>query len=146
MKDEDIFNLIKKNSHETLETPTKATLYYLKSFKKMLQGIFVFNISAFLFGTFWMFYRKMYLLGCLFSLLTLYLPIPYMVMNTMLGFLANHLYYMTLKEAKFNEVKSLGVNRWINPFIILLIISLIMFFLSPDASLTPEIHPDRRIA
>ena len=146
MKDEDIFNLIKKNANETLESPSKSTAYYLKSFKKMLNGIFVFNLGAFLFGTFWMLYRKMYLLGFLVFLLTIYLPVPYIVTNTLLGFSANYLYYIRLKDAYFDEVKHLGVNRWIGPMIILAIMATIMAISHAASNSTPEFNPSLRIA
>ena len=122
-KAKEIFDMVKKSQCETLRKPKKATRYYLKTFKKMMSGLFVFNLPAFLFGPIWMLYRKMYLFAFLYFILAVYLPIPYIALATSFGFLANHFYFHHLKETFLDGARKQGVNRWIIPVLVITIIA-----------------------
>ena len=122
--DNEIFDLFKKSESETLEAPKKSTRYYLASFKKMAAGLFAFNTPAFLFGGFWMLYRRMYLMAFLFFIVSFFTPMPYILVATLFGFTANHIYWHTLKERFMDGKTTMGVNKWIIPTIILIFVAL----------------------
>ena len=122
---DEIFNMIKKEGEDNIESALYASRYYLKSFEKLSKGFFVFNMAAFLFGGIWMLYRRMYLLAFLFFMLSFFAPIPYILLTTFLGFGANALYFHTLKERFFDGKRTMGVNQWIIPTAVLCIMFLI---------------------
>jgi uncharacterized paraquat-inducible protein A len=141
--DNEIFELVKKSEDETLEAPKKSTSYYLASFKKIAAGIFVFNTPAFLFGGLWMLYRRMYLMAFLFFIISFFTPVPYILLATIFGFTANHIYWHNLKERFMDGKQKWGVNKWIIPTIILICVALTFLSVMGDASLPDPTHPNR---
>lgn len=138
--DKEIFDLVKSSPTEEIHKPKKSTKYYLESFKKITKGIFVFNLPAFLFGTFWLIYRKMYLFAFFFFVASVFLPVPYIIVASIFGFLANYLYFKHLQEKAHDGETEVGVNKWIIPLTIIGLILMNILFSGNSHGLNPNLR------
>lgn len=134
--DKDVFHLIKSNTFENIKTPKKSTQYYINSFKKIKSGLYTFNFAAFFFGMFWLLYRKMYVFAFCHFIVFTYTPLPYMLSSLAFGFFANSLYLHHLTSKFMDGKKTLGVNTWVIPLMILFIFLLNMRVIS-ETNVTP---------
>jgi hypothetical protein len=124
-----------RKDKESIEAPTIQTLYYLKCFqtfvanpKKKSQS---WNWSAFGFGAFWLFYRRMYLYGGIGIALTMFVPIILdsfqlssferalpIVIGVTIGLVGNGLYY-DFAEKEINQGITRGGTTSVVPILVL---------------------------
>ncbi|OJW47177.1 MAG: hypothetical protein BGO67_03625 [Alphaproteobacteria bacterium 41-28] len=118
----EFFDFVKSKSTESIENPSLNTLYYMNFFNKYkfkgsIYKTMTFCLPAFLFSSYWFFYRKMYLYGILLTtfyallgFLVYFIPfssimLSYLVSATTIGFISAPLYI------KFSEKKTRKGNK-----------------------------------
>ena len=96
--------------HEVEQFESEGEYYYIKAFKRLDKtGKHTWNWAAFLFGSQWMLYRKMYLYSCLFLVISVMLsPLPII--------LSKHL---LLIKSESDDILSIMIFFWFIPNVLL---------------------------
>lgn len=93
----------------------KKADYYLKQFAitQDTQPLYKMNVAAFLISIFWLFYRKMYLIGMLFFLaIIVEITISDFIFINVLGYTSSPKMYDAMKAIMYPAICAAFANRW----------------------------------